>query len=157
LLENGHIRQPLRVILDRCGRLSGTEPIFTTGGDILLVHQSGLQLPEISNTAVKVHRVELPVNNEQRFDLEELLDLLAAKAINLLWVEAGSQLASQFWDQRLVDELVLYQAPMFLGQNALPMLQLPVFSNLSEAPRWQWQDVCKVGDDLRLTARLKGH
>lgn len=156
-LENGQIRQPLRVILDRRARLTGSEPMFATGGDILLIHQSGLQLPEIDSAVVKVQRIELPVNYEQRFDLETLLTLLASKAINLLWVEAGSQLASQFWSQGLIDELVLYQAPMLLGQNARPMLQLPVYSSISEAPRWQWQDVCKIGDDLRLIARLKGH
>jgi diaminohydroxyphosphoribosylaminopyrimidine deaminase / 5-amino-6-(5-phosphoribosylamino)uracil reductase len=156
-LESGQIRQPLRVILDSRGRLTGSEPIFATGGDILIIHQAGLQLPEINSSGLKIERVALPLNNEQRFDLTALLKLLASKAINLLWVEAGSQLSSQFWNDGLIDELVLYQAPMFLGQNAQPMLQLPVFSDMSEAPRWQWQDVCKIGDDLRLIARLKGH
>lgn len=156
-LENGQVRQPLRIILDRRGRLTGKEPLFTTGGDILLIHQTGLQLPEISNPLVNVQRIELPLNPEQRFELTSLLDVLATKAINLLWVEAGGQLASQFWEQKLIDELVLYQAPILLGQNAMPMLQLPVLSNMSDAPRWQWGDVCKIGDDLRLIARLKGH
>ena len=156
-LENGQIRQPLRVILDSHGRLTGNELLFSTGGDILLIHQPGLQLPEINSAVVKVQRIELPVNQQQRFDLETLLDLLASRAINLLWVEAGSQLASQFWSQGLIDELVLYQAPMLLGQQAQPMLQLPAFNSISETPRWQWQDVCKIGDDLRLIARLKGH
>lgn len=156
-LENGQLRQPLRVILDSRGRLTGTEPIFTTGGDILLIHQTGLQLPEINTSASKVEHVALPLNNKQRFDLEAILKLLASKAINLLWVEAGGQLSSQFWNDGLIDELVLYQAPMLLGHNATPMLQLPIYHHISETPRWQWQDVCKIGDDLRLIARLKGH
>ncbi len=156
-LENGKIRQPLRIILDSRGRLTGTEPLFMTGGDILLIQRTGLQLPEIRNEVAKIRRIGLPLNNEQRFDLTSLLDVLASMAVNLLWVEAGSDLASQFWNQGLIDELVLYQAPMLLGHRAQPMLQLPVFSNISEAPRWQWQDVCKIGDDLRLIARLKGH
>lgn len=153
-LENGQLRQPLRVILDRLGRLTGTEPLFSTGGDILLVHQSGLNLPEF--VGGKVQRLELPVNDQHRFDLDELLALLARKSIHLLWVEAGSQLASQFWQLGLIDELVLYQAPMLLGQQAQPMLQLPKLSEINQAPRWQWQDVSKIGDDLRLIARMKG-
>ncbi|MBU2278933.1 MAG: bifunctional diaminohydroxyphosphoribosylaminopyrimidine deaminase/5-amino-6-(5-phosphoribosylamino)uracil reductase RibD [Gammaproteobacteria bacterium] len=156
-LDNGEIRQPLRIILDSRGRLTGKEPIFAVGGDILLVHQTGLQLPAINSVNRKIERIELPLNTEQRFDLMELLKVLATKSINLLWVEAGSVLASQFWSQNLVDELVLYQAPMLLGQNATPMLRLPEFSSITETPRWQWQDVCKIGDDLRLIARLKGH
>lgn len=156
-LDNGEIRQPLRIILDSRGRLTGKEPIFAVGGDILLVHQTGLQLPAINSVNRKIERIELPLNTEQRFDLMELLKVLATKSINLLWVEAGSVLASQFWSQNLVDELVLYQAPMLLGQHATPMLRLPEFSSISETPRWQWQDVSKIGDDIRLIARLKGH
>ncbi|MBU2179499.1 MAG: RibD family protein, partial [Gammaproteobacteria bacterium] len=113
--------------------------------------------PAINSVNRKIERIELPLNTEQRFDLMELLKVLVTKSINLLWVEAGSVLASQFWSQNLVDELVLYQAPMLLGQNATPMLRLPEFSSITETPRWQWQDVCKIGDDLRLIARLKGH
>jgi diaminohydroxyphosphoribosylaminopyrimidine deaminase/5-amino-6-(5-phosphoribosylamino)uracil reductase len=156
-LENGQLRQPLRVILDRRGRLTGTEPMFATSGDILLVHPAGLQFPEINNTVAIVQRIELPLNKNQLFDLEALLAVLATKAINLLWVEAGSQLSSQLWALGLIDELVLYQAPMLLGHHATPMLQLPTYTQMSETPRWQWQDVCKIGDDLRLIARLKGH
>lgn len=156
-LENGLLRQPLRVILDRQGLLTGTESLFQTGGDILLVHQAGLQLPEISTKEINVQRIELPVTDQHRFDLDALLELLATKSINILWVEAGGQLASQFWNQQLIDELVLYQAPMLLGQQAHPMLQLPELSDISLAPRWQWQDVCKIGDDLRLIARIKGY
>ncbi len=154
-LENGELRQPLRVILDRRGRLTGNEPLFAVAGNILLVHQLGV-MPKMNVDAAQVQRLELPINQDQFFDLPTLLDALAEKSVHLLWVEAGSELASQFWNENLIDELVLYQAPMLLGQNAIPMLQLPVFSSISDTPRWQWQDVCKIGEDLRLIARLKG-
>jgi len=156
-LENGQIRQPLRIILDSRGRLTGAEPMFSAGGDILLVHQIGLQLPDINQAAVQVQRVALPLNRELRFDLTAVLDLIAARAINAVWVEAGSRLATEFWNLQLVDELVIYQAPMLLGRDAQPMLHLPVLNCLRDAPRWQWQDVRLIGQDLRMIARLKGY
>ncbi len=156
-LENGQLRQPLRVILDRQGLLTGDEPIFSTAGEILLVHQAGVELPQINKSHLKIQRTILPVNNRQQFDLNALMSLLATQSINVVWVEAGGQLASQFWNQGLVDELVLYQAPVLLGQQAQPMLQLPELNEMTQAQRWQWQDVCKLGDDLRLIGRVKGH
>ncbi len=159
-LRNGQLRQPLRVILDRQLQLSGHEALFQTGGDILLIQPpqttalsavAGQPQPE---RQISVAEVALDADN--RFNLPALLDLLASKQINLLWVEAGSTLASAFWQQQLVDEFVLYQAPLLLGQGALPMLPIAPLTSLASATRWQWQDVCLLGDDLRLVARFTG-
>ena len=88
-------------------------------------------------------------------DLTELLCVLAGLNVNLLWVEAGSKLATSFWQQHLIDELVLYQAPLLLGADAMPLLNAGGIEQLSQAPRWQWRDVRQVGVDVRLTAYLK--
>jgi diaminohydroxyphosphoribosylaminopyrimidine deaminase/5-amino-6-(5-phosphoribosylamino)uracil reductase len=156
-LENGVIRQPLRVILDRRCRLTGREPLFQQGGDILLCHAGPAEeWPELAPAAVaNVTRLRLGLDAVGQFDLNELLHTLATGQINMLWVEAGSTLATSFWRQNLLDELVLYQAPMLLGADAQPMLQAGGLTQLAQAPRWQWQDVRQMGDDLRLTALLK--
>lgn len=156
-LENGVIRQPLRVILDRRCRLTGREPLFQQGGDILLCHAGPAEeWPELAPAAVaNVTRLRLGLDAVGQFDLNELLHTLANGQINMLWVEAGSTLATSFWRQNLLDELVLYQAPMLLGADAQPMLQAGGLTQLAQAPRWQWQDVRQMGDDLRLTALLK--
>ena len=159
-LENGDIRQPLRVILDRRCRLSGHEPLFQQGGDILLCHAGPTEeWPELApipqNASGQVTRLRLGLDPVGQLDLKELLSLLGSRQINLLWVEAGSMLATSFWQQQLIDELVLYQAPLLLGADAMPLLKAGGLSQLSQAPRWQWQDVRQVGVDLRLTALLK--
>jgi diaminohydroxyphosphoribosylaminopyrimidine deaminase/5-amino-6-(5-phosphoribosylamino)uracil reductase len=159
-LENGDIRQPLRVILDRRCRLSGHEPLFQQGGDILLCHAGPAEeWPELApvpqNASGQVTRLRLGLDPVGQLDLKELLSLLGSRQINLLWVEAGSMLATSFWQQQLIDELVLYQAPLLLGADAMPLLKAGGLSQLSQAPRWQWQDVRQVGVDLRLTALLK--
>lgn len=158
-LNDGQIRQPLRVILDRQQLLKGDEALFQAGGDILLIRPpqsaaSSQALP--TQPERQIFLAEVALTAQHKFDLPALLDLLASKNINLLWVEAGSTLAAEFWQLKLVDELVLYQAPMLLGQGALPMLPIAAMSKLTQAPRWQWQDVCTVGDDVRLVARIKG-
>ncbi len=159
-LRNGQLRQPLRVILDRQLQLSGHEALFQTGGDILLIQPP--QTTALSAVAGQpqperqISVAEVALDAENRFNLPALLDLLASKQINLLWVEAGSTLAAAFWQQQLVDEFVLYQAPLLLGQGALPMLPIAPLTSLASATRWQWQHVCQLGDDLRLVARFTG-
>lgn len=159
-LHNGQLRQPLRVILDRQSQLTGNEALFKTGGDILLIHpfQTGAVSAFVGQHQPdrQVSVAEVALDAEDKFNLAALLDLLASKQINLLWVEAGSTLAAAFWQQQLVDEFVLYQAPLLLGQGALPMLPIAPLTSLAAAKRWQWQHVCQLGDDLRLVARLTG-
>lgn len=156
-LENGVIRQPLRVILDRRCRLTGFEPIFQQGGELLLCHAGPAdEWPELTPTAAaKVSRLRLGLDAVGQLDLTELLHTLANSQINVLWVEAGSTLATSLWRQHLIDELVLYQAPMLLGADAKPILQAGGLTELSQAPRWQWQDIRQIGDDLRLKALMK--
>lgn len=153
-LDDGQLRQPLRVILDRRCRLTGFEPLFQLGGDILLCHAGPAdEWPELAPTVVaNVSRLRLGLDAVGQFDLNALLSVLADYPINTLWVEAGSTLATSFWQQQLINELVLYQAPLLLGADAKPMLQAGGLSQLSKAPRWQWQDIRQIGDDLRLTA-----
>ena len=159
-LENGALRQPLRVILDRRCRLTGDEPLFQQGGDILLCHAGPQdEWPELvvgpPNVSRQVTRLRLGLDDVGQLDLKELLTLLGRRQVNLLWVEAGSTLATSFWQQQLIDEMVLYQAPLLLGADAMPLLKAGGLRQLSQAPRWQWQDVRQVGADLRLTALLK--
>ena len=159
--NDGSLRQPLRVILDSRGRLQGDEPIFSQAGDILLIRQPGLALlPLLSmradETACQVNYTELGLDPQQRFALIDILALLSALAVHMLWVEAGGTLAGEFYRQQLIDELVIYQAPMLLGVGSKPMLPIGPLHSLTDAPRWRWHDVTLIGDDLRLCARLKG-
>lgn len=162
-LENGSIRQPLRIILDRHCRLTGQEPLFLQGGDIILLHQAQareddhwplLQLPE--SAPLKVQRHALVLAADGHFDLNAVIAFIATLPVNVLWVEAGAKLASSLWQQQLVDELVLYQAPVLLGPDARPMLEFTELTEMNQAPRLNWFDIQQLGVDLRLRAKVKG-
>lgn len=159
-LDNGELRQPLRIILDRRCRLTGTEPLFQTGGDIILVHcgepDSWPALEVAANTTVNVTRWRIGLDDAGQLDVVELFAKLTAEKLNSILVEAGSKLASSLWRATLVDELVVYQAPVLLGSSAKPLLDIGVIAHLTQAPRWQWQQVTLIGADVRLVARLCG-
>ncbi|WP_127024207.1 bifunctional diaminohydroxyphosphoribosylaminopyrimidine deaminase/5-amino-6-(5-phosphoribosylamino)uracil reductase RibD [Rheinheimera mangrovi] len=150
-LDDGSVRQPVRVILDRNLKLTGQELLFSQNGPIVLVHDKQFK-PAFEHPQVRfigLNAVESGLN------LNELMTVLAAENINDLWVEAGAVLAGSLWQAGLVDELIVYQAPVLLGDKAKAMLQLPNYSELSEAQHFVWTSVETLGPDLKLTARLE--
>ena len=56
-----------------------------------------------------------------RFDLDAVLRLLAERGINEIQLEAGATLAGAFLAAGLVDEVLLYVAPVLLGERARPL------------------------------------
>ncbi len=149
--EDGSVRQPIRVILDRSLKLTGRELLFSQNGPIVLVHDMQFK-PAFEHPQVRF----IALNTEGAgLNLNELMRVLAAEHINDLWVEAGAVLAGSLWQAGLVDELIVYQAPVLLGDKAKAMVQLPDYSELGEAQHFVWTSVETLGPDLKLTARLK--
>lgn len=156
-LSDGNVRQPVRIILDRQLKLTGQELLFQSGGPIWLIHSNQHTAAELTSSAAtdgQVRYLAVPEENGQ-LDLKALLALLAEQQINDLWVEAGARLASSLWQQQLVDELIVYQAPVLLGAGAQPLMQLARLSHLKDAPRWQWQQAQCLGPDVKLRACLQ--
>ncbi|CAI3801041.1 bifunctional diaminohydroxyphosphoribosylaminopyrimidine deaminase/5-amino-6-(5-phosphoribosylamino)uracil reductase RibD [Rheinheimera sp. MM224] len=150
-LDDGSVRQPIRVILDRSLKLTGQELLFSQNGPIVLVHDKQFK-PAFEHPHLRFIALDA---DESGLNLNELMPVLAAENINDLWVEAGAVLAGSLWQAGLVDELIVYQAPVLLGDKAKAMLQLPDYSELCEAQHFVWTSVEKLGPDLKLTARLE--
>ena len=86
--------------------------------------------------------------------LRELLVALAKRAdVRDVLVEAGSGLSSAFLTEGLVDQLVMYQAPMLLGASARPCFSAEITS-LSEAVRFGAPTLQVLGGDLKLCYQL---
>jgi diaminohydroxyphosphoribosylaminopyrimidine deaminase / 5-amino-6-(5-phosphoribosylamino)uracil reductase len=146
-LEHQHVPQPLRIVLDRDLRTPITARLFTCDGAILIVHRPGADAERAS--ALRARGAELLVFDESS-GLISLLSELAKRAINELWIEAGAGVAGAFVQQDLVDQLVLYQAPVLLGASAKSAYVMEALSTLDAAPRWQLVERRQVGDDQRL-------
>lgn len=80
---------------------------------------------------------------------DEILTMLGAKGINYALIEAGSTLLTSFLRAHLVDELVVYQAPVLLGSDAQNMVQLSI-ENISDKLQLECKSVEQVGDDLKI-------
>ncbi len=85
--------------------------------------------------------------------LAAALERLAARGINEVQVEAGPTLCGALFEMELVDELLLYVAPLLLGSGARPLLALPDLTDMADRWRLRVLDECKVGEDWRLLLR----
>jgi len=146
-------RQPLRVILDSHWQTPADAPILNLPGAVIIFGLESKPIPAQLRAACTQFGHEClsltPVDNG--LDLSQLLELLADRQINEVQLEAGSVLAGSFIAAGLVDELVVYQAAKLMGNTAKDMLVLKELTAMEQVKNWQWQDVSKIGNDLRLT------
>ncbi|TXL66392.1 bifunctional diaminohydroxyphosphoribosylaminopyrimidine deaminase/5-amino-6-(5-phosphoribosylamino)uracil reductase RibD [Zeimonas arvi] len=144
-------RQPLRVLVD--SRLEvDLDANIVRGGNLLVACARAMpgKAGELRDRGCEV--LELP-NAQGKVDLPALLAELAGRDINELHVEAGYRLNGSLLREGCVDELLVYLAPTLLG-NATGMADLLPPDTLAAAPRLWLQAVDRVGDDVRLLARL---
>jgi len=142
--------KPLRVVLDRelrmppdCSVLDGSAPTLVLHGTDAKSHDNRFTRVELANVPLR----------DGRLELASVLALLAERGINELQVEAGPTLCGALFAEGLVDELLLYVAPVLLGDQARPLLALPGLESITAARRLRVIDRRSVGDDQRLLLR----
>jgi diaminohydroxyphosphoribosylaminopyrimidine deaminase/5-amino-6-(5-phosphoribosylamino)uracil reductase len=138
------IRQPLRVLLDPMLSCSTRAKLFH--GEAALVFAT----PDAPSRAPDSARVERLPRAAGGLDLRAVIERLTELEVNELWVECGPRLAAAFISLKLVDELVLYVAPTLLGADAPPLVHLSGLGSPGSLPAFDYQDVQRIGDDLRL-------
>tara|TARA_A100001011_G_scaffold180342_1_gene189205 strand:- start:250 stop:1386 length:1137 start_codon:yes stop_codon:yes gene_type:complete len=85
-----------------------------------------------------------------RIDLPIFLTELAKREHSNVLFECGATLAGALVEEKLVDEIILYVAPKFLGNSAKSLLMLPELARMSDYERLEIKDVRKIGDDFRV-------
>ena len=144
-------RQPLRVILDRQLRLPPTARVLTEPGRCVIFTRAA-STPAATALRTAGAMVEEMSGSDAASELDAVLARLAALEINDLLIEAGPALSGAMVAAGLVDELVLYVAPMLLGAAARSAFITPTLHSLAEASRWRTLETQAVGDDLRIVA-----
>ena len=140
---------PLRVILDRRLRTPAGSHVLDPQAPTLLVHAADAPVPpHLAN----IDRVPLP-EASGGLDLRAVLAELARREVNELHVEAGPTLCGALFAHGLADELLLYVAPVLLGDAARPLLRLPALHEMAERWRLRLSDQRVVGQDWRLRLR----
>ncbi|HQN64597.1 MAG TPA: bifunctional diaminohydroxyphosphoribosylaminopyrimidine deaminase/5-amino-6-(5-phosphoribosylamino)uracil reductase RibD [Methylophilus sp.] len=144
-------RQPLRVIVDSCLQLPLDAEILK-GGHILVSYAQGDADRAAKLSAMGVEVICLP-QEDGKVCLKSLLRHLARVEINEVMVEAGAGLNGSLLHQHLIDELLIYQAPVLLGHQAQGMFDFPVLSDMQNKLQLQMLEMRQVGTDTRIRAK----
>ena len=110
---------PLRVVFDAEGRLNSSRTTVRNPPDVVLA------------TA----------------DVRESLRELVAQGVRSLLVEGGAALSSSLLDAGVVDRLVIFQAPIVLGRDALHAFELAEPRTIAGAPRYPVVERAVLGSD----------
>jgi len=137
------------------GTVLADDPSLTARASIgdLLDHQS---VPVVigerrvpADAALRSHPNPLIETNTR--DLPKVLKRLHDRGIHRVFVEGGPTLASAFAAANLVDEYLIYLAPMLLGSDRLALGDIGV-GTLGDAKKLRITSVEQLGDDLLVTA-----
>ncbi len=145
-------RQPLRVVVDSKLQIAADARILEGGG--LLVFSAVEDGEKIKALADRGAEVVVLANPQGKTDLTAIMRELARRGMNEVHVESGSKLNGSLLAAGVVDELLLYYAPSLLGDAARGMFNLPEFVALEQKISLRFHDVRRIGDDLRILARL---
>lgn len=113
-------RDPLRIILKGKRKLPKTLQIFHDENTLVLENE----------------------------DTDSLIKTLYEHGVISVLVEGGQEVFASFLGAGLADEIQLFQAPLFLGEKALPFSKNPLELKLKHSR--------EIGQDLWLTLNLKG-
>ncbi|WP_111859090.1 bifunctional diaminohydroxyphosphoribosylaminopyrimidine deaminase/5-amino-6-(5-phosphoribosylamino)uracil reductase RibD [Acinetobacter sp. CFCC 10889] len=132
-----NIVQPQRVILDRQGRLPLDAQILKQPKTVMVMGPFRQELAQLGVAQLEIQ------------SLSDLLKTLKDFQIYDVMIEAGATLSTAFLQENLVDEIISYVAPTFLGQSARAMFNAN-FEQMAQQLRFKLEDVTQLGQDIRL-------
>lgn len=135
-------RSPVRVVLDRALRLSGTSRLVHSARETpLWVMTSGVaEAPaamKLGAAGAQVMRVATTTTPPPGLDLSAVLHALSEKGITRLLVEGGARVASSFVSADLVDEVWLLRGPDAVGADGVAALETLPLSALTGSPAFK--------------------
>ncbi|MDA1331348.1 MAG: bifunctional diaminohydroxyphosphoribosylaminopyrimidine deaminase/5-amino-6-(5-phosphoribosylamino)uracil reductase RibD [Proteobacteria bacterium] len=145
-------RQPVKVVVDSQLRSPLSARLFKMpGATIATAVTNKERLGPFIDKGVNV--LVLPDSNG-RVDLAALLIELANQHMNEVLVEAGINLHSAFLRRNLIDEMIIYYAPKFLGAQGRGMFFLNELEKMDEVAERDIIDIKKFGRDFRVMVRF---
>jgi diaminohydroxyphosphoribosylaminopyrimidine deaminase / 5-amino-6-(5-phosphoribosylamino)uracil reductase len=135
-------RSPVRVVLDRSLRISGSSKLVHSARETpLWVMTSDLsEAPaamKLGAAGAHVMRVPTSTAPPPGLDLKAVLHALADKGVTRLMVEGGARVASSFFAADLADEIWLLRGPQAIGTGGIAALDASPLSTITQSPAYR--------------------
>ena len=128
--------KPLRVIIDSGNSITDKSlNIFSSDSETLILNPTNSKILK-----------------NGKIDLKSVLIKLGEMGINNVLLESGSGLNGAMMESSLIDEFIIYTAPVILGSDAQAMMELP-FKKMSEKISLNILELTQVANDLKIRAK----
>ena len=129
---------PLRVVIDSNNIITDKSlNIFSSDAETLILNNNNSEM--LANG---------------KLDLKSALIKLGEMGINNLLLEAGSSLNGAMTEAGLIDEFIIYTAPLILGSDANPMMEIPL-KKMSDKIKLNIIEVSQIDCDIKIRATIK--
>jgi diaminohydroxyphosphoribosylaminopyrimidine deaminase/5-amino-6-(5-phosphoribosylamino)uracil reductase len=128
--------KPLRVIIDSSNSITDKSlNIFSSDSETLILNPTNSKILK-----------------NGKINLKSALIKLGEMGINNVLLESGSGLNAAMMESSLIDEFIIYTAPVILGSDAQAMMELP-FKKMSEKISLNILELTQVANDLKIRAK----
>jgi len=157
LQRTGSERDPLRVVLDAGLRLSPSATMLQqdSAADTWVFCAKGAEKKrrselEAAGAVIKT----VPVAPGGVLDMKKVLKVLGQAQITSLLVEGGSKIHGSFLEAGLADQMLLFVAPIFLGDQGMPLATFSGRKKKKDLPKCKISRTRRYGEDILLECRF---
>jgi diaminohydroxyphosphoribosylaminopyrimidine deaminase/5-amino-6-(5-phosphoribosylamino)uracil reductase len=142
-------RTPLRVVLDATARLKPNSNLLQTARDVPLVVVVGPEALAERKAALADAgaRIKEVGGGSGGLDIHQVFRNLSEEGLTRILVEGGAQLASTLVAEDLLDEVILFRAPVVVGPDGVRALSGYALSAIERSPRFRQIAAAAIGED----------
>ncbi len=153
-------RQPMLVIVDSALQTPPDAALFGPARKVLIyaAQPHAAREAALAKAGAEIIYRPSPANDAEtapKVNLPAMVQDLALRQCNEVHIEAGHKLNGSLLRAGVVDEMLVYLAPLWLGQGA-GMSNFGPLSALAQGLSLHIQSTERVGADLRILARVQG-
>lgn len=157
LAKAGSGRDPLRVVLDAGLRMSPSAKMLqqnsAAGTLVFCARGADSEKRSVLEAAGAVVKT-VPAASRGGLDIKAVLKVLGQAQVTSLLVEGGSRVHGSFLDAGQVDQLLLFVAPKFLGNQGVPLATLPGNKKKKDLPNLKIIKTRRYGEDVLIEGRF---
>jgi len=148
--------QPIRVVVDTNLSMPTNAKMLKEPGQTVLMTCSADEYAAqaLKDAGADIHM--MPYCNTS-VDLKSVLQQLSDLHINDVLLETGATLSGAMLQAGLIDELIIYMAPVLMGNDARGLFALPGLESMHDKIELEITDQRVVGKDIRIIAKVKQH
>ena len=139
--KNETIEQPVKIIIGNLKKAKKNNKLFSNNAKVIIGSR---------NSAKQSKNLEYIEYHEKDF-LDKFLKDLLARNISSILVEGGQKTLNTFIAKNLFDELVIYTAPIFLGDGSIKTLSLKAPNSIKNSSKLKTVKIERFKDDIKTT------